>query len=238
MLHKCGISPRRKRFNQRAQPLWALWKYSVVCVCVRLHAYVVWVGLGLLLSLAVSLHLSHDFPDLGSPGVSHLGHQLHLQVNCSSKWSAKQCRKKEEPPPCSHHQCMTRSDQKAGNKQANEWCERIVEALKMDEENVLKKKKKDGRNRNLLYIFASRVPLWIIKWVQQAFFFSSRSPVGETVLTGQINWRAFARRPHRLMKRPRGYLQGHTKELVEMLTENWTLSGVPWVALYYCRPCF
>ena len=66
-------------------------QYSVcvgVCVCVGVF------GLGLLLSLSVSLHLSHDFPDSGSPGVSHLGHQLHSQVNCSSKWSAKQCRKK------------------------------------------------------------------------------------------------------------------------------------------------
>lgn len=45
-------------------------------------------------SLSVSLHLSHDFPDLASPGVCHLGHQLHSQVNYSSKWSAKQCRKK------------------------------------------------------------------------------------------------------------------------------------------------
>lgn len=47
-----------------------------------------------LLSLSLSLHLSHDFPDLGSPGVCHLGHQLHSQVNYSSKWSAKQCREK------------------------------------------------------------------------------------------------------------------------------------------------
>lgn len=95
VLHKCGISPRRKCFDQGAEPLRAPLKYSTVCVCVWLHACVVRAGLGLLLSLSVSLHLSHDFPDLGSPGVSHLGHQLHLQVNCSSKWSAKQCRKKK-----------------------------------------------------------------------------------------------------------------------------------------------
>lgn len=62
------------------------------------------------------------------------------------------------------------------------------------------------------------------------------SPVGETVLPGQINWRASAHRPHRLMKRPRGYLQGHTKEVVWMLTENWALSRMPWVASNYCRP--
>lgn len=72
------------------------WEHSTVCVGVWLHACVVQVGLGLLLSLSVSLHLSHDFPDSGSPGVSHLGHQLHSQVNCSSKWSAKQYRKKEK----------------------------------------------------------------------------------------------------------------------------------------------
>lgn len=77
-----------------AQPLRAVWKYSTVCVCVWFHAHVVQAGLSLLLSLSLSLHLSHDFPDLGSPGVCHLGHQLHSQVNYSSKWSAKQCRKK------------------------------------------------------------------------------------------------------------------------------------------------
>lgn len=91
VLHKCGIAPRH-RFSEpkihRAQSIGAVWRYSV-CLCVVQH------GLGLLLSLSASLHLSHDFPDSGSPGVSHLGHQLHSQVNCSSKWSAKQCRKKK-----------------------------------------------------------------------------------------------------------------------------------------------
>lgn len=33
---------------------------------------------------------------------------------------------------------MTRSEQKAGRKQTNEWYERFAEALKMDEENMLK----------------------------------------------------------------------------------------------------
>lgn len=75
-------------------------------------------------------------------------------------------------------------------------------------------------------------------WVTEAGFFPRWSPVGETVLPGQINWRASAHRPHRLMKRPRGYLQGHTKEVVWMLTENWALSRMPWVASNYCRPRF
>lgn len=64
-----------------------------VCDCMPVLCKLVLVSCS---PLSVSLHLSHDFPDLGSPGVSHLGHQLHSQVNCSSKWSAKQCRKKEE----------------------------------------------------------------------------------------------------------------------------------------------
>lgn len=62
------------------QPLRAQRKHSTVC----------WSR-----SLPLSLHLSHDFPDWGSPGDRHLGHRLHSQVNCSSKWSGKQCRKKE-----------------------------------------------------------------------------------------------------------------------------------------------
>lgn len=70
------------------------------------------------------------------------------------------------------------------------------------------------------------------------FFLQSQFLVRETVSPGQINWRAFAHRPDRLMKRPRGYLQGHTKELVEMLYGNWALSRVPWVASIHCRPCF
>lgn len=37
---------------------------------------------------------------------------------------------------------MTRSDRRAGHKQADEWCERFAGALKMDEQNMLKKKKK------------------------------------------------------------------------------------------------
>lgn len=93
------------------------------------------------------------------------------------------------------------------------------------------------RNKNPLYVFASSLPQWIFEWLRQAFF-PRWSPVGETVLPGQINWRASAHRPHRLMKRPRGYLQGHTKEVVWMLTENWALSRMPWVASNYCRPRF
>lgn len=80
VLLKCG-SPPRQQALQPSSPLRAAWKTRRS-------------GLGPLLSLSVSFHLAHDFPDLGSPGVSHLGHQLHSQVNCSSKWSAKQCRKK------------------------------------------------------------------------------------------------------------------------------------------------
>ena len=41
-----------------------------------------------------------------------------------------------DAPLRSYHQRMTRSEQKAGHKQANEWYERFAEALKMDEENV------------------------------------------------------------------------------------------------------
>lgn len=50
---------------------------------------------------------------------------------------------------------MTRSDQKAAHKQANDWCERFAEALKMDEENMLKMEKQ----KPAIYIFASSVPL-------------------------------------------------------------------------------
>lgn len=113
-----------------------------------------------------------------------------------------------DPPPCSHHWRMTRSDQKAVHKQANEGCERFAEAVKIDE-NMLK----NGGTKTCfiyIYIFASCVPQWISEWL---------TPVGETVLPGQINWWAFAHRPHKLMKRPRGYLQGHTKEVVQMLNE-------------------
>lgn len=91
-----------RRFNQKYAELnrWEQRGDAVqcvfMCVRVRLRAHIVQVGLGLLLPLSVSLHLSHDFPDSDSPGVSHLGHQLHSQVNCSSKWSAKQCRKKKK----------------------------------------------------------------------------------------------------------------------------------------------
>lgn len=66
-------------------------------------------------------------------------------------------------------------------------------------------------------------------------YFPVWSPVGETVLPGQINWRAFAHRPRALMKRPRGYLQGHTKEVIQMLNENWALSKMPREASNYCR---
>lgn len=163
MLHKCGISPRRKCFNRGAQPLRVLWTYNIVCLCVC-------VVLCKLVCLAVSLHLSHDFPDLGSPGVSHLGHQLHLQVNCSSKWSAKQCRKKKN-----HHRAHITSawqdrPQKAGNKQANEWCERFAGALKMDEGCVKKQ-----RNRNQLYIYLHELCLYESSSdCSQLFFFSSK----------------------------------------------------------------
>lgn len=44
-------------------------------------------------SRPLSLHLSLDFPDSDSPGVSRLGHQLHSWVNCSSKWSGQTMQK-------------------------------------------------------------------------------------------------------------------------------------------------
>lgn len=44
-------------------------------------------------SRPLSLHLSLDFPDSDSPGVSQLGHQLHSWVNCSSKRSGQTMQK-------------------------------------------------------------------------------------------------------------------------------------------------
>lgn len=52
-----------------------------------------------------------------------------------------------DPPPGSYHRRMTRSDRRAGHKQANEWCERFAEALIMDEENMLK------NGETLIYIY-------------------------------------------------------------------------------------
>lgn len=212
-------------------------QYSVcahVCVweraCMPVFCELVLVSCFPLLSLSISRMISLTWAPQGLV-------ILVISSTCRSIVAASgrpnKAEKKEEPPPCSHHQCMTRSDQKAGNKQVNELCERFAEALKMDEENIFKKW------RNLLYIYLHQVCLCELssdcRWL---FFFPRRYPVEETVLPGQINWRDFAHRPHRLMKRPRGYLQGHTKELVEMLNENWALSRMPWVASNYCRPCF
>lgn len=59
-----------------------------------------------------------------------------------------------DPPPCSYHRCMTRSEQKAGHKQGNEWCERFAEALKMDEENILKNG--ETETSYILYICVKR----------------------------------------------------------------------------------
>lgn len=71
VLHKCGISPR----------------------CAETCTTEGWRRRTVHRSWSLSLHLSLDFPNSGSPGVSHLGHQLNSRVNCSSKWSAKQCKK-------------------------------------------------------------------------------------------------------------------------------------------------
>lgn len=177
MLHKCGISPRRRHSERCGNTA------QCVLVC-RLRARVVQVGLGLLLSLSVSLHLSHDFPDLGSPGVSHLGHQLHSQVNCSSKWSAKQCRKKEEKNVIAmiHHRArITSAWQDQSRKLAiNNPMSGVRDLLK--HLKWMKRMREKWRNRNRLYIFASSVPLWIFEWLWLAFFslISSRgnSPAG------------------------------------------------------------
>jgi len=175
-----------------AQPRRAAWTHGTVCAWVWLHTRVTIVGswslalpLCLSLSLSLSLHLSHDFPDLGTPGVSHLGHQLHSQVNCSSKWSAKQCKKNNvekrkkkhyshDPPPCLYHQRMTRSEQKAGRKQADEWCERFAEALQMDEEDERKNGETETCHIDICIKHAS-VNLWV---TEAGFFFKLISSRG------------------------------------------------------------
>lgn len=165
----------------------------------------VFVCCGPSLCLSASLHLSHDFTDSGSPGVSHLGHQLHSQVNCSSKWSAKQCRKKKRVIGMIHRRAhitgawQDQSRTPAINKPMR-GVRDLLEHSEMDDGNMLKRKGTLSDRK------ASSMPLWILQRLPSA--------VGETVLPGQINWRAFAHRPLRLMKRPRGYLQGHTKELL------------------------
>lgn len=103
-------------------------------------------GVQLRWSRSLSLHLSLDFPDSDSPGVSHLGHQLHSRVNCSSKWSAKQCRKKDEkkkgcghdPLPCSHHRCMTRSAQRGGHNTSQPWVVQGIHSSTWNQEKLKK----------------------------------------------------------------------------------------------------
>ncbi len=57
--------------------------------------------------------------------------------NNAEKKEKKNCYS-HDPLPGSYHRRMTRSDRRAGHKQGNEWCERFAQALKMDEESMLK----------------------------------------------------------------------------------------------------
>lgn len=75
-----------------------------------------------------------------------------------------------DPPPCSHHRRMRRSEQKAGHKQANEWCERFAQALKMDEENMLKKNR-EMETLHILHICIKHASVGL--WVTEAGSFLS-----------------------------------------------------------------
>lgn len=160
--------------SQTLQPLKALLKYSVSGACAQTSVLCVCVccGLGLLLSLAVSLHLSHDFPDLNSPGVSHLGHQLHLQVNCSSKWSAKQYKKKKKNRKKHHHSArITSAWQDQTKKLAiNKPMSCVRHLLKHFKRMRMSRICKKERETETCCMFASSVPPWILKWMQPGCF--------------------------------------------------------------------
>lgn len=175
-----------------------------VCDCMPVLCELVLVSCSPSLSLSISRMISLTWAPQGLVILVISSTCRSIVAASGRPNNAEKRRGEKNPPRCSHHQRMTRSDQKAGNKQANEWCERFAEALKMDEENALKK------NGETFYIYIYKDVSMNIK--RQVFFPLLISSRGNS--PGQINWRAFAHRPHRLMKRPRGYLQGHTKELV------------------------
>lgn len=158
---------------------------------------------------SLSLHLSLDFPDSGSPGDRHLGHQLHLRVNCSSKWSAKQCRKKEEKKKKSAAMIRRHAQIKSAWQDRHREAAITKSAMNGAGDSLKHFKSWKIAETNSCYIYLHQECLTEY-WSDWRELFPCWSPAGQTVLPGQINWRAFAQRPTRLMKRPRGYLQGRT----------------------------
>lgn len=94
------------------------------------------VGLGLLLSLSVSRMISLTWAPQGLVILVISSTRRSIVAASGRPNNAEKKCYNHDPSPCSYHQRMTRSDQKAGHKQANEWYERFAEALKMDEETI------------------------------------------------------------------------------------------------------